>query len=455
MNTPQSPAATGQTRLNNANGLTTVEVQPSRKITYIFKITSASNVNLPYAVAVNGTVLPAYASRTARVSGSSGKISLTVRQGQRVTLYLNSDASPDFRSQPVYAIVAGARDATITITEKVGKHADSDTPILQTTTTSTKEDVYLAPLTGDIWMKVSHKYTQAEVDARVPANTRAEVLAAVKSIYAGLPSSTLKVHRPERDGQSARTLTVQFADSNNPKDNISAYGLLADGLPRVHPAGFAALFTAALENDISSMSMSSCWRPMLGSIAHRAGLGLDVSVLGGTKLNRQELRQAVGKESAKPAPKGNANDNDTVSEAEIKAFSEYEKVIKEEKEASAKLKAADDALIAANKSKDPEKIADAQRKQSEASDTHKNSLKNRDAKKKSWNTERDKNEKSHVRAFRLSLLQYAEVRQLFDPWFMESNTKDKVAPTSNMQITSNETLHAHHLHITINEPNIL
>lgn len=453
MTSSPSPAANGQTRPNNSTGTTPVDVLPERKITYIFKITSAKNVRLPYAVSVDGAVLPTYANRTARVSGNSGKFSITVRQGQRVALYLNSDASPAFRTQAVYAIEAGARNATITITEKAGKHTDSDTPTLQAANASTKEDSYTAPLTGDIWMKVSHKYTEAEVNARMPANTSAEVLAAVKSIYRGLQTSTLTIQQPGQSGQPTHTLTVRFTDSSNPKNNISQYELLADGLPRVHPAGFAALFTAALDNGITSLSMSSCWRPMLGSIAHRAGLGLDVSVLGGTTLNRQELRQAVKASSTNP--KGNSNDNDNVSEAEIKAFAEYESAIKESKEANTKRDAAKKALEAANKTKDPDKIAQANKNLSEAESINEQAIKKQKEKSKTWDSERSKNEKTHIHAFRLSLLQFSEIRQLFDPWFMESNTKDNVAPVPNMQKTGNETLHAHHLHITIDDPNIL
>jgi hypothetical protein len=47
------------------------------------------------------------------------------------------------------------------------------------------------------------------------------------------------------------------------------------------------------------------------------------------------------------------------------------------------------------------------------------------------------------------------VRQLFDPWFMGVNVKDGAEPVPNMQKSSNEALHAHHLHITVDEPNIL
>ena len=75
-----------------------------------------------------------------------------------------------------------------------------------------------------------------------------------------------------------------------------------------------------------------------------------------------------------------------------------------------------------------------------------------------WDKERDSNEPTAVRGFRKSLLQCACVGQLFDPWFMDSNTLDQKAPEPNQQRgdeNSNERLHSHHLHITVNESKIL
>ena len=72
-----------------------------------------------------------------------------------------------------------------------------------------------------------------------------------------------------------------------------------------------------------------------------------------------------------------------------------------------------------------------------------------------WNAERDKNEPDGVRLFRGSLMKCACVSQLFDPWFMDTNNKDDIAHVPNMQVSGNETLHAHHLHITVYDPKIL
>lgn len=47
------------------------------------------------------------------------------------------------------------------------------------------------------------------------------------------------------------------------------------------------------------------------------------------------------------------------------------------------------------------------------------------------------------------------VTQVFDPWYMESNTGDQHPKIANKQRSDNEKTHAHHLHITVKESKIL
>lgn len=462
--TATQPAITSQTKPGRGqSAVTVVLVKPPRKVTYIVKATSSSNLMIPYAVAVNAVAQAAFSSKPKRVSGKSGKILTFVEQGSRVSLFLNSDAHPSHRKRAVYEVTVGDNDIEVTITEKSGRHTDSDKPVLQAAKPGEKPPVdrYTAVLTGDIWMKVSHKYTAAEVDALVEAGTREAVLLAVKSIYSGLASATLSVTESAVAASGvaakpARTLKVTFADSNNPKDNINAYSLLPDGLTRVHPAGYGALLTAALDNGIEALTVSSCWRPMLGSIAHRAGLGLDVSMVGQTALNRQELRKAF--EGKKPSKTGNANDGDNVSDAEVKKFGEYEDSIVVSKKAVAEREAAQKALTAAQAGKDPTAIARAQERRTEADSAVVAAAQAQTKTRDAWNKERDSAEPANARLFRTSLLKCKCLAQLFDPWFMDQNTRDDMPPEPNMQrgaSTSNERLHAHHLHITVHEPKIL
>jgi hypothetical protein len=448
------PALISVSKEYNAKGFTDVPITAQRKVTYVFESVTSKDLNLPYAVAVDGVVSAAFADKPLRVSGNNGKFTVHVKQGQRVSLYLNSDAHPEFRQMPVYAVTAGARDMLIKIKEKTGKHTDPDTPIKAASTDAAVEaagahDSYSAPLTGDIWMKISHKYTAAEAEARMPATTSAAVKAAVMSIYAGLSKSSLEINEPASDAGAARTLKVVFADADNPKKNITHYDMLADGLPRAHPAGYEALFTSALRQGISSMHLSSCWRPMIGSIAHRAGLGLDVSILGGTKLNRQELRDPIKRKT------GAGNDTDNVTDAEAKAFDAYEQALVAAKKAEAEKKAAETALTAAKKSGDAASTEAAQQRATAADNALKEAQKEVPTTRTAWNKEREAGEPAHTRQFRVALLKCVCVRQLFDPWFMNVNTKDSTEPEPNMQMTGNETLHAHHLHITVDDPKIL
>lgn len=445
------------TKLNKESA-TDVKVVVKRKVTYIFVAKSSANLSIPYAVAINGTVGTKYKDKPQRVSGANGKITIeNLAVGDKVTLYLNSDAHPSYRAAPVYEVTVQDKDISVTVTEKSGKHEDSDKPTQVKAKDAAAEakktvDTYTAPLTGDIWMKVSHKYTSDEVDDLVPADSTPEVISAVKSIYTGLSKAELKVKVPAAGTTKARTLTVKFEDSDNPKNNISTYTLLGDGLTRVHPGGYAALFNAALENSIESLTLTSCWRPLLGSIAHRAGLGLDVNYVGGTHINRQELRKSLAAKN----PTGNHNDNDNVSDDEVTLFKDYEDTIVAKKKANIEVAAANSAmknpkLNAEEKIKAAERLKAAKVAQESASNAEKKS-------KIAWDDERDAHEPGNIKLYRASLLKCSCVKQLFDPWFMDSNAQDKVGPEANMQrgaSTSNERLHAHHLHVTVYEPQIL
>ena len=467
----QKPALTATTKPNNTAGATDVQTKAARKVTYIFQCTTAASVSLPYAAVVNGKVIPAHEKRVSRVTSGAtksngqtryteGKFTIDAEAGDKVSLYLNSDAAVGHRTSPVYAVTVGERDIVVKVTEKEGLLSDGDTPTMVAKAKDAKAaptvDEYTAALTGNVWMKVSHKYTAAEVDALMPAGTKAEVIAAIKCIYSELPSATLTVSVPAAGQQAAKSLTVTFIDSNNPKANIVGYTLLKEGLTRVHPGGFAALLNSALENGIPSLQVTSCWRPMLGSIAHRAGLGLDVGYVGLTRMNRQELRHAF--EGKKPSKNGNGDDADNVSDAEVETFAEYESAIVEAKAARAKLSAAEKALVAAKKTKDSTKSAEAQSQVKTATKASEDADVAEDKARNAWNDERDAAEPADARLFRTSLLKCSCVRQLFDPWVMDANTQDKTTPAPNMQrggSSSNERLHAHHLHITVHEPTIL
>lgn len=430
------------------NSVVDAQCKKACKVTYLFVF--RSRLSMPYAVAVNGKVLPAFKDRPKR---TDSKIPLVVDAGQSVELYLNSDAHPAYRKKPVYKVTVGDDDVEVVITEVAGKHNCSDALELGKSKTddATGRTVQhmTSKLTGDIWMKVSHKYAPTEVDALLPPKTSVEVTAAVKRIYSGLATPTLNIQQPRAGNLPAQSLSIEFIDSDNPKKNITDYSLLKDGLPRVHPAGYAALFSAALNHGIDTLQVTSCWRPMLGSIAHRAGLGLDVGYVGRTPMNRQELRL------------GKSEDTPNVSDDEVELFKEYEAAIVADKKADAELSAAKKAASTPGLTAEQKLLANrdlqfAKRKKDQTQSARTNAG-------EAWNEERNANEPVKVKLFRASLLQCSCVSQLFDPWFMDANTKDKLEPEPNMQRPlpegkkglSNEELHAHHLHVTVYEPKIL
>ena len=76
---------------------------------------------------------------------------------------------------------------------------------------------------------------------------------------------------------------------------------------------------------------------------------MDVSVLGGTILNRQELRRAFTGKNASQI--GDGDDTDNVTDAEVIAFGEYESSIKADRAARASLLASEIALSAAKKNR--------------------------------------------------------------------------------------------------------
>lgn len=339
------PASESCTTPENLTGVTDAPCKPLREVTYVFQCTTAAKVNLAYAVAVDGQVLEAYAAGMGRVASGQtedkkrnitrtpGSFSVKVQAGSQVALYLNSDARPGRRKNLVYAVTPQARNVIVYITEKKGRHSDSDTPVLKAPAADAKLDEYTAPLTGDIWMKVSHKFSADEVQSYMPAGTAPEVVTAVKSIYSGLKEAKLSLTLPAKGDQPARSVQVDFEDADNPKENITQFSLLSDGLPRVHPAGYAAMFNAALETGVTKLRVTSNWRPSLGSIAHREGLGLDVSRLDALRLNREELREG----------KGAGKDTANVSDKETELYQEYMRADGANENAKASAKAAKEA----------------------------------------------------------------------------------------------------------------
>lgn len=413
--TGPSPAATVVKTVER--DVCTIPVCTRCNVCYEFD-TRATNRDLaiPYRVSLNGKILES--ATTQRKLSANRKIILQAEPGSRIALFLNSDVHPKFRKHPVYEVVVGANDVHIKITEKKNKHAES--AVLVPSQPGPVQpgqralDTYEAALTGDIWMHISHRYTEAEADAMLPKDMPLAIRDAVLWIYAGLKSIQLEVYIPATGAAAAMKMILRFQESENAKKHINSCSLLKDVLPRTHPHAFAALMTEAYAAGVNHISLTSCWRPMLGSIVHRAGLGLDVVHIAST-TEKVEINRAGLKSKTRTA---------SVSEAEIMAYGEYREALKKE-----------------------QKIMSESERSTEISDSKK-------AKEK-WSNEVRKPEPALMAALRRCLANHQSIKQILDPWYLDTNSKDNFDKVINAQIGSLEVLHKNHLHITINDPNIL
>lgn len=452
----QQPAAIAQTN-SREGSIIDVQIRPKRKVSYLFNTAASGKkeLTLPFVVAVNDEPLKDFDSKPRLLKCNGGKIEVMVNAGSKVSLFLNSDAHPAYRNNPVYAITPNDHDVVVAVTEKKGKHADTDTPVFSHTVEDSGKliDHYTTHLTGDIWMKISHRYTTDEASALIPVDTDPAIRNAVLSIYQGLASKQVIVNVPARaatkDAESlpALRITASFinGDRDNANSNIAKFSYLSDGAPRVHPLCYVALLNAAAESGVSRLHINSGWRPLLGSIVHRAGLGLDVDYVEDkdkkVHLNREELTEKNGRQL------GN------VSDEEKRLFNQYTRATAELETRKAELKAAETAY---NKGKtDPDKVVILTIAKNVAKDRLDHAQKKERATKKAWNIELNNNEPQAIQALRNRLSRCSCVSQVFDPWYMDHDTHDPILPVPNGQRTDNEKLHDNHLHITIDEPLLL
>ena len=433
--------------------MTTVRVGSKCKVSYKFdtRATSAALV-VPYVVSIDGQVLPEYADKPGALRGQR-TIDLLVNPGSKVALFLNSDVHPSHRSNPVYALEVGRDDVRVNIVEKKGRigHelATLRAPVCRPGATPGKRlQVYDAALTGDIWMQISHLYTSAEADALLPADTAPAIRAAVRSIYAGLARPEVSVKFAASDTGPALTLRVVFRDEmqGNVLENTTHCPWLTGILPRTHPCAFAALLTEAHAAGVTSVAVTSGWRPSLGSIAHRAGLGLDITYLEGggqtVFLNRASLTN------------GSAAGNGNVSAREKVLWREHQDAKAERATRERERGEMRDRLARNRESGNPAQLV------SELADANVRLVAARDREniaREEWDRERNLHEPVLICKLRDRLVRNASVKQLFDPWYMDADTTDQIAPVANEQrrTNPNERLHNNHLHITVREPKIL
>ena len=208
------------------DAVTVARVGQRYSVCYTFD-TSATRADLllPYAVAVNGQILPEFAPRAARLDRNKRRICVTARQGDKVALYLNSDAWPQFRRHPVYAVTVDKRDILVEVVEKPGRDASALAPLKDPYPRPSGPgggtlDAYQARLTGDVWLLVSHKYTEEEARLCLPAGVDATIAEAVLGIYRGLTAPRSSATFPARDNAAALKIDIEFAPGSD--DNARA-----------------------------------------------------------------------------------------------------------------------------------------------------------------------------------------------------------------------------------------
>lgn len=409
-------------------------------------------VNIPYALAVNGQVKPEFRLRHSTFNHRT-YIEAWVEPGQTVTLYLNSDAWVQYRQFPVFAITPRERHVDVIIDEKRGQLGHKDTPAFEATHQERANGCNLTVdkckvvLSGDTWMHVSHKYTEAEAETLMDAQVPPRIRQAVKAIYAGKVDGFFTV--PGDTDKSE--LRVQVETANNPSANVSNFNNSRDGLPRVHPNAWVALIEAAEATGVRQVVTSSAWRPNLGSVLHRSGLALDVSYLDKLHVNRASLSTHNGNN-----PRAGKN----VSESEAALYRSYREAENDAKDAKQKLDAAEAArkraMAAAKQPGTPEEVLARQEAVIKAGAEVKRLTTMRDAKaraeadaKRAWERQLEVDEPTTMKSYRGSLLKCRCVSAIFDPWYMEKNARDQEPPEPNTMRSGNEGLHKDHLHITV------
>lgn len=445
------------------------KIQTTRRVRYVFKTgewvnpkSSEKNLtSIPFALAVDGHVKPEYKSRHGTINAGQ-YIEVWVEPGQKVHLYLNSDAWVQYRQEAVFEITPKERHVDVIIHERRGKLGDLNSPKFIATrevkgqnggdVCVTKVDEYESILSGDTWLRVSHKYTAGEAENLMPADTPQRIKDAVKSIYSGKVGNSFTVM--DDKGQPAVEVVVETA--SNPKDNVSGFNNSTDGLPRVHPNAWVALIEAAEAAQVKKVVTSSAWRPLLGSVLHRSGLALDVQYLDGVRMNRATL-DPNDEEQNKGGPKKGTN----VSDSEAEIFRKYLEAEKDANEAQLALKKAnatrDSAAKEAKKTGGTAEEVEARKVALKKADEEAAKAQTeRDAKakahaeaKKEWKRKLDEDEPKSMKSYRSYLLKCSCVRQVFDPWYVDANTRDDQPPEPNTMRDGNEDLHKHHLHITV------
>jgi hypothetical protein len=158
-------------------------------------------------------------------------------------------------------------------------------------------DEYFSFLNGDLWLSISHEFTDTEITRLCPPETLSRAMPQQRgSLLNEGTHQTIDVDWATglqpiyTSGQSSRSslpfsvwipvlgITVKFAEGIAANAvNTSARTTVQQTLRRTSPRAFAAILKAAWHLNIDTIQISSSWRPMLGSRLHKMGVGLDIT----------------------------------------------------------------------------------------------------------------------------------------------------------------------------------
>jgi hypothetical protein len=406
-----------------------------------YEIHLDTSLRLPYAIYWNGEKQPA--NRVALTTGNSvATVRIMARSGQKVGLYLGSDASPQFRQEMLFPVTVGHNDIRIVIQSQFGLHDDvaeislKESDIqrdVQEAGRPDKIDIYKGNhLTGNTWLRFSHKYAVAEALALAADAGEADagLLAALRALYGGDVSKAAG-YTVAFAGKHSCKLNFQSGVDSNCVQNIQRYlslgGFSGAALPRVHPRSWIALLQAARDADVGSLEVTSGWRPMTGKAPHRIGLGLDIKSARGTSGKALVFDKDSPAMWSGPEEK-EAHQRWMESEAGLD-------------KAKMEMDAARKALTAAKE----ESMVLAQQRLKEADNKLTDALeKRRQAKFEYGKHHRG----SFADTLEKALFKNPLIRQVFEPLVMDSNTRDQVEPAVNRYRAGNEATHRNHLHVT-------
>jgi len=410
------------------------------QVAVTYEIHFDQKLRLPYAFYWNGVKQPENKVLKPKQATAILTIQALVKEGDKIGLYLGSDASPEFRQELLYPLTVGNKDIKAII--KTKKNPQDDVAELTPVTPkdadkNSTESRYEGWLTGDIWMRFSHRYSAKEATAHLlnAGEKDTGIAKAIADLYGG-SVNTKTGYSVQFDNKNNCQIIFQTGSDANCRANIKkGYDFAREGLPRVHPRTWIAFLQAARDCSISSMEITSGWRPMLGSATHRIGLGLDIKSVknsdGSTAIfdkNNSDLWQ---------------NNDEKLAHAKW--------VESEQNLTEAKI-ALNDAIKEVKQAKGEEGIRDARQREIQAKGEI-TDAENRRTKAKELFQKKHKG--SATGNFEQALMKTSLIKQIFDPLLMDSDTQDQLEAGVNINKSDNEQKHQDHLHVTATDTYLL